>query len=67
MNTTYIIVGIIWMLFNVFVLINGINIHGSIDLRHALEFAFLFGVAGVLIYMGYTKPDKKNDNVEYIS
>jgi hypothetical protein len=58
-NTTYIIVGILWMLFNVFLLINGSMIHGNVDIRHALEFALLFGAAGVLIYKGYTTPNER--------
>ena len=59
MNLTYIIVGIVLILFNLVLLVNGSMIHGSVDIRHALEFALLFGVAGVLIYKGYTKPNEK--------
>ena len=59
MNLTYIILGIVWMLFNLVLLVNGSMIHGSVDIRHALEFALLFGAAGILIYKGYTKSNEK--------
>ncbi len=54
MKTSYIIIGILWMFFNVFLLVNGSIIHSGVDVRHALEFATLFAVAGILIYKGYT-------------
>ena len=59
MKVSYIIFGVAWALFNVFLLVGGVDIHGSIDLRHALEFAFLFAGAGIVIYIGFTKPDNK--------
>ncbi|GEM_PF-1684256 len=54
MKTNYVVLGIVWAGFNVFLLSNGANLHGGVDAWRAAEFASVFCGAGVLIYKGFT-------------